>query len=65
MADQMGLGKTLQMIALVASDIERPKLRNSLVRKWTELSSTLIVVPFPCEVYLLLSLCFADDLWQC
>ena len=51
MADQMGLGKTLQMIALVASDIGRPKLQNSLVRKSTELSSTLIVVPFPCELY--------------
>jgi SNF2 family DNA or RNA helicase len=62
MADQMGLGKTLQMIALVASDIGRPKLKNSLVRKSTELSSTLIVVPFPCELYQLLRLCFANDL---
>jgi SNF2 family DNA or RNA helicase len=62
MADQMGLGKTLQMIALVASDIERPKLRNPLVWKSTELSSTLVVVPFPCELYLLSRLCFADNL---
>ena len=46
MADQMGLGKTLQMIALVASDIDKFTPIGHIARKEVELASTLIVVPF-------------------
>ena len=46
-ADQMGLGKTLQMIALVASDIDKTLPAGRTARKGVEVASTLIVVPFP------------------
>jgi hypothetical protein len=47
MADQMGLGKTLQMIALVASDLEKHSASSDLSEQSSELASTLIVVPLP------------------
>lgn len=47
MADQMGLGKTLQMIALVASDADKILPAGGIAWKGAELASTLIVVPFP------------------
>ena len=43
----MGLGKTLQMIALVASDIDKTLPAGRTARKGVEVASTLIVVPFP------------------
>lgn len=48
MADQMGLGKTLQMIALIASDVGKSTPTGPFAWKKAELASTLIVVPFPC-----------------
>jgi SWI/SNF-related matrix-associated actin-dependent regulator of chromatin subfamily A3 len=52
-ADQMGLGKTLQMIALIASDFERAGLNgvlsasssNNSLKSLPEIASTLIIVP--------------------
>jgi SNF2-related domain len=48
MADQMGLGKTLQMIALIASDVDKITPTDPIAWKKAELASTLLVVPFPC-----------------
>ena len=48
MADQMGLGKTLQMIALIASDVDKITPTGPIIWKNAEPANTLVVVPFPC-----------------
>jgi hypothetical protein len=47
----MGLGKTLTMIALIASDASSSNLNRNLTRDSLEAASshTLVVVPPPCE----------------
>lgn len=47
MADQMGLGKTLQMIALIASDVDRITPTGPIAWKNAKQAGTLVVVPFP------------------
>lgn len=56
----MGLGKTLQMIALVASDVDKVLPAGRIAWKGTELASTLIVVPFPRKRLILMHLCITD-----
>jgi SNF2-related domain len=51
MADQMGLGKTLQMIALIASDVDKITPTSPIAWKKGEMASTLVVVPFPCGYF--------------
>ena len=65
MADQMGLGKTLQMIALVASDADKIQPAGRIEWKGPELDSTLIVVPLPCKRLIPMHACIADESRQC
>ncbi|KAI0876954.1 SNF2 family N-terminal domain-containing protein [Hypoxylon argillaceum] len=46
-ADPMGLGKTLTMIALVATDLQRVEFTNNEIAEDEASSTTLIVVPPP------------------
>lgn len=60
-ADPMGLGKTLTMIALAATDLEEGF--NAADQKWNAnvepyVKATLIIIPPPCE------LCCFIDLFQ-
>ena len=65
MADQMGLGKTLQMIALVASDADKILPASGTAWKGAELASTLIVVPFPRKWPIPMHPCITDEIQQC
>lgn len=51
LADQMGLGKTLQMIALIASDVAKIRPIHHVALKEIKLLNTLVVVPFPCKPF--------------
>lgn len=57
LADQMGLGKSLSMLALIASDIEASNLQANAVatsHKQQSAKSTLLVVPLSGESELLI-----------
>ena len=45
----MGLGKTVEMIALVASDADKILPTGCIAWKGAKLAGTLIVVPFSCK----------------
>lgn len=49
-ADPMGLGKTLTMIALVATDTEKRNEELDLQKTSNYVGATLIVVPPPCKL---------------
>ncbi|WP_368734304.1 SNF2-related protein, partial [Erythrobacter sp. YJ-T3-07] len=53
-ADPMGLGKTLTMIALVATDMHSDHMRNAIqtvrLGELRNVEATLIVVPPPCAL---------------
>ncbi|KAF7522527.1 hypothetical protein G7054_g12116 [Neopestalotiopsis clavispora] len=57
-ADPMGLGKTLTMISLVATDIERScsfqESYSAITEEKAQVAATLIIVPPPCQCYFLL-----------
>ena len=57
----MGLGKTLQMIALVASDADKILPAGRIAWKGAELASTLIVVPFPRKWFIPMHPCITDE----
>lgn len=61
----MGLGKTLQMIALVASDLDRTQPTSCTAWKRPELACTLIVVPFPRKCLSLGHPYITDESQQC
>ena len=61
----MGLGKTLQMIALVASDADQIFPAGRIAWKRPELGSTLIVVPLPRKRLTPMHPCSTDDFPQC
>ena len=61
----MGLGKTLQMIALVASDADQILPASRIAWKGLELGSTLIVVPLPRKRLEPWHQCITDDFQQC
>lgn len=45
----MGLGKTLQIIALVAADVAKSMPSRHIPLEEIKVANTLIVVPFPCK----------------
>lgn len=49
-ADPMGLGKTLTMIALVSTDAEKRNEELGLPKTSNYVGATLIVVPPPCKL---------------
>ena len=57
----MGLGKTLQMIALVASDADKILPAGRIAWKGLELGSTLIVVPLPRKCRTPMHPCSTDE----
>lgn len=61
----MGLGKTLQMIALVASDADKILPAGRIAWKGPELASTLIVVPLPRKRLIPMHPCITDESQQC
>ena len=61
----MGLGKTLQMIALVASDADQVLPAGRIAWKGPELGSTLIVVPLPRKRCIPMHPCSTDKFQQC
>ena len=61
----MGLGKTLQMIALVASDADKIPPAGRMAWKGSELDSTLIVVPLPRKWLIPMHPYITDESQQC